>query len=194
MQDLSGHFFEVIRCTRHFLRPCLAFFFLFRYLLGAFCCAGILKITNLSIIASCKIDDTVICSMSDAVGLNPDDICSANDFRFRDILTHKTHVGHFELDLAQPGIVSTECNNPRIKRYRNVVVPPSVISFSLRMMTQACGNNGLCSERLCRRQYVWQQQIGLSVCGLFPYRLAFILSHSVDSLHQLKFSLLNRPV
>ena len=90
----------------------LAFFFLFRYLVGAFCCAGILEVTNLSIIASRKIDDAVICSMSDAVGLNPDDICSANDFRIRDILTHKTHVGHFELDLAQPGIVSTECNNP----------------------------------------------------------------------------------
>lgn len=40
-------------------------------------------------------------------------------------------------------------------------------------MTLACGNNGLCSERLCRRQYVWQQQIVLSVfpqCILFSER------------------------
>ena len=90
----------------------LAFFFLFRDLLGALCCAGIVEVTNFSVIASRKIDDAIICSMSDAVGLNPDDICPANDFRIRDILTHKTHVWHFELDLAQPGIVSTECNNP----------------------------------------------------------------------------------
>lgn len=67
--------------------------FLFRNdLFRTFRCAGIGKVPHLAAVLSGKVDNDVVRFMPDAVGLNPDYICSLDDFRAGNIITHKSYI------------------------------------------------------------------------------------------------------
>ena len=85
------------------------FHILFGKLLRTLQCAGIGKVPNRDAVLSDFVQNFVVVSMRDCIGLYSHDICPADQLCiWNHILVHKPHIRQPGFDLSGPGVVSTE--------------------------------------------------------------------------------------